>query len=380
MKIHFLAIVLCLTGSYSFGQQKETVHSIVVIRHEASWYETQMKLWKADVEKDNKNAEAWYNYYSAVRALGNLSEWGSDKRKAYTRQCTEIAKAAYAAIPETFEGNHLMHWDQGVGVADPKYLEKAYQIAPGDPRLFDDIMILAEMNRNKERFHEIAVKIYETGQLPGAMLNWGYNILSELDENAILFAAGDNDTYALWLTQEALGFRKDVQVMNTFMIRDSKYRNRLLSELGIPSFEMEEEKAEFKRLYEHILQNDKGIPVYISTSAIRQFEKWNTMDDLYLTGLSYRYTKESFDNISLIRRNYEKRFLVDHLRMTFQHHIANERAIHFNGLYLPMLLKLAKHYKTCEESAKSDEMIELIKKIGRDTHREDEIKEHLKEL
>ena len=39
-----------------------------------SWYTEQQELWSSDVEKDDKNAEAWYNYYSATRALKNLSE------------------------------------------------------------------------------------------------------------------------------------------------------------------------------------------------------------------------------------------------------------------------------------------------------------------
>ena len=113
-----------------------------------SWYQTQLSLWKAEVEKDDQNAEAWYNYYGAVRALRNLEE-DKEKRHEYYELGHKVVADAYAAIPNTFEGNHLMHWDQGTGVADPKYLKKAYEINPNDPRIFDDVLIQAELQREK---------------------------------------------------------------------------------------------------------------------------------------------------------------------------------------------------------------------------------------
>lgn len=371
-------LALLLAGNLC-AQQKETVHSVVVVRHEASWYETQMSLWKADVDKNQKDANAWYNYYSAVRALRIISEDEALSKK-YDELCHDIAKKAYEAVPETFEGNHLMHKDGGTGTADEKYLEKAYAIAPNDPRITDDIMIYGELKRDQKKFHDMAVRLFETQDMPGSMLNWAYNLLAELDENAVVFSAGDNDTYALWIVQEAMNFRPDVQVINTFLIREPKYRSLLFKELGLPQFEMKEDDTDFDKLYQHILKNDKGIPVYASVSALGHFEQVLNMDSMYLTGLAYKYSDESFDNMSVIRRNYEKRYYLDHLEVVFTKHIADERATYFKSLYLPSLIKLYKHYSDCEENEKKKSILDLILRIGKETDQVEEVNLQLKEI
>ncbi len=364
-------IALCVIGHVN-SQELETVLSVVQVRHEISWYEQQLNLWEKEVDKNDQDANAWYNYYNASRALKIVSD--SNKCEKYIELCHTISENSYKAIPNSFEANHLMWRDGGNDQERLHYLYKAAEISPDDSRYFYDILINYVLACETKKIKEICAKIYANNDLPAAILNWGYNVLAGLDENAIIFAAGDNDTYALWLIQGAKNFRPDVMILNTSLILMEDYQKKVLTELNIPALTDEDQK-----LFPHIFKNNEERPVYVAISAIRQFDDVEVKKNLYLTGLEYKYSTEQIDNLSTIRRNYEKRYLIDHLSEHFTTHIADKVAKHLEVLYLPSMVKLYKHYKSTEESHKAQKLSDLMKSISEKTDQEEYINELLKE-
>ncbi len=75
----------------------------------------------------------------------------------------------------------------------------------------------------------MAVENYDDHDRSGQYLarDFAYNMLMSVEENAILFTEGDNDTYPLWYLQEVEGVRPDVRVVCLSLLNAPWYPKQL---------------------------------------------------------------------------------------------------------------------------------------------------------
>lgn len=373
MKYLIYSVLMALSITSVKSQELKKVYSIVKEMQDISWYKEQQKLWKGEIDKNNKNAVAWENYYNAVRALKNLSWENKEELEKYKKQCETIGKAAYAVVPNSYQANLILWRNSGNEEKYHKYLERAYELSPNNEEVLVNVLTQSKLKGEKEEYLTYCKKYYKTNDVPSGLLNWAYNLLSELDENAIVFTGGDNDSYPCWLMQEVKGIRTDVEVINIYLLLKDDYRNNLFKELSLPELQIkmsdvksqEEYKNNRDKILEHIFKNYKS-SIYVVSSLVKGFKE-QYENELHLTGLAYKYSKTEIDNISLIIRNYEKRYLLDYLKMSFSFNIGEKVAENAQIMYLPALTKLYKHYKNTEQTEKLKKVKELLLSIGNRT-------------
>ncbi len=90
--------------------------------------------------------------------------------------------------------------------------------------------------------------------------DFGNNYLNSLDENAIVFTNGDNDTFQLWYAQEVEGTRTDVKVVNLSYLTTPWYVDQIrMPSYEAPGIDMQAKPTDYaydKLQYSYVLSPD----------------------------------------------------------------------------------------------------------------------------
>ena len=356
---------------------KHEVKSIVFEQFSVDWYKNQKKLWEEELSKNKNNLDAYFNAYGAIRALRNLT----DEKSMYDSLGKEIAQKCYEVNSKSFEGNFLMYVANNY--SDVKYLFEAHKIAPNDPRCYDDLMIEAEYRRDQENKEKYGKLMFKNHSYSPNLMNWCYNLIVGLEKNAILITHGDNDTYGAWLNQAINGTRKDVTVLNSYMLMKEEYRKKVYEELGMgdqfkkaPKFKSNEEFNNFIAQNISDLIDHSNRPFYVTnTSHDNLFG--NRKEEFFIVGLAYQHCNKDMDNISVIRNNFENKYKLDYLETNFYSDPSVGNFKRCNTAYLTAMVKLYNHYCLSGEKVKAAELKEIILKIADENNMKDQVEPQL---
>jgi hypothetical protein len=214
---------------------------------------------------------------------------------------------------------------------------------------------------------------YASGQFSSGVLNWNYNALMSLEPDALLITQNDNDTYPVWLLQYALDVRPDVHVLNLSLLENNIYRERIIRQEHLSAIPP---GASLSELLQGCISAKNQTPTYFGVMTDKSRME-TAKNNLYLTGLALKFSVRPFDNVAVLRNNYENRFRLDYLKLQMAPEPDPAAVAQLNLNYLPAFLLLYKHFTTSGEYGKAAQLRDMIVRIGRDGNRESEVQAFL---
>ena len=372
------------TGITDAGAQAQPVYSIVRQMQDFEWYETQAKAWKKEIDNGTTNTMAWVYWHEANRMAAYFcdrnDEWKS-KIGDYFIPIDSILKLAEKRIPNTFEYYFLKSQEMKIYEDFEYWTLKAQEIRPYDNLLLSNLLMNYLFKNDEESIERVCKKWFESNEIPQDILITLYNMLISLEENAILLVHGDNDTFPCWVLQNAINIRPDVLVLNISLAGGMpSYRKNIFEENGIKPLNNESDSTYLmpQQLFKYLVENKKERPLYVSAFVSSEIYK-EYDNNVYMTGLAFKYSPEPFNNLLTIRDNIENKFLLDFLKQRFHNTYAQSVVNRMNGGYLPAFRQLYNHYKQVGEKDKAKQIKELARVVAQDSERMEEWLNYFKE-
>lgn len=345
--------ILLFTNAFSATiDEPQRVYRLCYTQKSQEWYENQSKIWKEEITKHPKNERAWYCYFFATR----YKTLGIESQRRKTIQ-DQLIEEMGKVIPESYIYYYIRFYH---GIGDFRDLQKAYQIKPDDPDLYWEFMRYYDDKGDWENRKAFCEKLYESKDIASGLLEYNYNVLASTKQNAILLTNGDNDTYPVWILQDAKNIRTDVLVLNAHHIFvDREYLDVQLKErkIEINSDSMSNENTNLflKEFISKISEKYPGIPVYVALTVYKNYIK-SIKDNLHLVGMALCYSENPFDSMQILVKNLENNLRLDYLDYNWydEFHVSHDDLLKFNTNYIDSFFEIAKYYYS-----KGD-----IKKIG----------------
>ena len=211
-----------------------------------------------DQETYSKLADLWKEYYNAFPSEDAYANWMYAVRYAGRSDYKSLLEDGvdnYPANPTLLYLKALTKSGEKENLESIQLLERAVEL---DPTFLDPwfgLVVDYLSNGELERSESALRKLLTEGAISDVVMDYNYNVISLLDENAILFTNGDNDTYPAWIITKILKYRPDVKVVNRSLLNTEWYPLHLVNNEKISGFI--EEKS-LNRLRKEIMEGIKN--------------------------------------------------------------------------------------------------------------------------
>ncbi len=280
----------------------------------------------------------------------------------------QIVTTASQLDQNSYQYNYMEYINRGRSIDAFEYLQKAETAYPNNAELYDDFIYHYELTGNENQKTVYCKKLYESNTVSGALMEYNYNVLMSLDQNAILLTNGSDDTFPIFLWQTIKGVRKDVTIINLDMLSEATYVENKSKEGNL---KIKQQASPIKTMF-YILESNANKKIYvghtISQKVLKKFK-----DNFYLSGLTYQYSTTPVENVLTAVARYEEDFKLDQLN----HVQDNSRINQLNFNYILPLITFIEYYKTSGEEDKYTSTKNLAIKVARRAGKEAYILKYL---
>ncbi len=367
MKTNIVLYSLLIFSFFSINPLKSQVPeqqiSFAMESKPHNYYVEQAELWAKELAKDSLSENTWYNYFRSCRNSQGTADWRSDfvNESQYLMEGGEVVKLMHKYIPNTFMDYYLSYLTNGVGTDSSEELLKAYSMNPNFPGIHSSVISYAESSMNYELRKSVNKTWYDTNFISYQLLDYSYNVLNSLEENAIIFIQNDNDSYPLWMLQDVKNIRPDVLPISLDFLLLDEYRDNIFDKLDIEplnfgEIDIDEYHQNWEKVVEHIVNNYKGKRnIYMGMTLFQHlYEKYN--NNLFVSGLALRYSKEKIDLTDFNKNLVENVFLQDYLKFPFMNEKNQININYQNFNYISCFKEIFDLYKKDNELGKANEL------------------------
>jgi hypothetical protein len=343
----------------SFAREKKT----------HAYYVRQAELWWAQVQRDQHSETNWFNYYRACRNAQGSADWKEDfvKESSALRLGADIVALMKTHIPDTFTYYFVAGSTGGVA-SEGELLLKAYRLNPDFEGIHATLVTHATTTGNAALRQEVNERWFKRNELSPNLLTYAYNVLASLEPGAILLTEHDNDTFPLWMLQDAKHIRPDVSVLNIDFLLDEHFRTATFQKLRIQplalgAIHVNEYAHNWEKVVHHFVTaftTDKPLYLAMSLSPTR-YEGLTAK--MYPTGLAWRYSQQRVATEALNRTLFEQQFLWDYIQASFTDDISQKFVNDLNANYLLMLHECHTYYQRTKQATNLQKVDTLAAQI-----------------
>lgn len=322
------------------------------------WYTQQAKAWSEETNRNRSHAESWFNYYAA-------SYFSQDA----TAHLNQIVQDMEKAVPDSYELLVVKGWNSGYTSESLRLVQQAYAMSPEKPEAYGLLQILSELNLDAAGRATFSDQLLSHAQLSPSLLSYSYNVLMSLEPESILITEGESTTSPLFALQDVMKLRNDVNILNLDLLGNATYLEKKFKALGLTLNGPVDVRNLRSTLCALLPLANNGKKFYYALT-LSQDNLSSIKENLYVVGLASVHSITNFDNVAQIKKNLEKEFLLDYLRVDFNGESKFATGKAFSANYLVPMILLYESYLKENQLEKAKTLRQLIERVAHDSDKE----------